>query len=400
MSKHLHHSPDKCTTCTTCTAYCPVSSVTDKFRGPKMMGPAFERFRLLGQVEDTSLEYCSNCKNCDISCPNGVPVSTFNMLARADYAKIHKPKLSEWFVSHGEKLAGWFSIVPGGLKNFGMNFPLTRIFLDLIGIERQAPLPNFASKSFKQRFREMGEGPKSDKKLVFFPGCFVNIYKPQIGVDLVEILRKAGYEVIVPDEFICCGLPIISNGFADEAEANAVQNSNELAKWAAQKIPVLVACPSCGLMLKQEYKELFPSVRNAGVNACDVVDACEFLTELLEKGEWKPEFTEEATTAIYHAPCHLRAQGMGKTGLELVRMLPGVGVSDADSGCCGISGSYGFKKSKYEIGMDIGKKLFDTVKASDAEHVLTECGTCQVQITHGTGKEVIHPVSLLRRRLK
>ena len=56
------------------------------------------------------------------------------------------------------------------------------------------------------------------KKAVFFPGCYVNDYDPQTGKDLVFMLEKAGYEVIVP-EFECCGLPMVANGFFDDARA-------------------------------------------------------------------------------------------------------------------------------------------------------------------------------------
>ena len=66
-------SLDKCTTCTTCVAYCPVTRATRSFRGPKLTGPASERFRLLDEMtpgpsgEIEALDYCSNCKNCDIA---------------------------------------------------------------------------------------------------------------------------------------------------------------------------------------------------------------------------------------------------------------------------------------------------------------------------------------------
>lgn len=402
MDKY-HHSPDKCTTCTTCTAYCPVSAVTRKFYGPKMTGPAFERFRLLHQTEEEALEYCSNCKNCDISCPQGVPISTFNMMARAEYYKQHRHGINEWFVAHGELMGKLIKPFPKFLVNFGMNNPVTRFFLDILGIHAKAPLPNFAKKTFKQIYRKMDCGQGNEKTIVFYPGCFIDIYVPQIGVDLVEILKLAGYHVIVPREFVCCGVPMVSNGFANDAERNAMQNTNELARWAKAGIPVLAACPSCALMLKQEYHELFPATKKAAVHASAVVDACEFVAELIESGEWKPEFKDDDVKALYHAPCHLRAQGAGKTGLELTRMLPGVIVDDADAGCCGISGSYGFKKDKYRIAMDVGKKLFDTVDMSDAPHVLTECGTCKIWIQHGMNnknKEVTHPVSYLRSRLK
>ena len=70
------------------------------------------------------------------------------------------------------------------------------------------------------------------------------------------------------------------------------------------------------------------------------------------------------------------------------------------AGCCGISGSYGFKKEKYQIGMEVGEELFDTIKNSNCEIVTTECGTCQAQIKHGTGKKAYHPVSVIRKLVK
>ena len=53
-------SVDKCTTCSTCVAYCPVTRATRAFNGPKLTGPASERFRLFGQGEIDALDYISN----------------------------------------------------------------------------------------------------------------------------------------------------------------------------------------------------------------------------------------------------------------------------------------------------------------------------------------------------
>ena len=81
---------DKCTTCSTCVAYCPVTKATRAFKGPKLTGPSSERFRLYDETgggeisEIEALDYCSNCKNCDIACPSGVKISNLNMLARAE----------------------------------------------------------------------------------------------------------------------------------------------------------------------------------------------------------------------------------------------------------------------------------------------------------------------------
>ena len=75
----IHVNPDPCIACTTCTVFCPVAQATGEFLGPRMIGPALQRFRLLNMAEDNSLSYCSNCKNCDISCPQGVNIGMRNI---------------------------------------------------------------------------------------------------------------------------------------------------------------------------------------------------------------------------------------------------------------------------------------------------------------------------------
>ncbi|WP_425058432.1 hypothetical protein [Sporomusa carbonis] len=51
---------------------------------------------------------------------------------------------------------------------------------------------------------------------------------------------------------------------------------------------------------------------------------------------------------------------MGKPGLELVGMLPGIEVTDADAGCCGISGNYGFIKTAHPVAI---------IRAAYAQHL-------------------------------
>lgn len=134
----VHVNPDACIACTTCTVYCPVAAQTEAFPGPRMIGPAYERFRLLGMVEDPSLSWCSNCKNCDIACPQGVSIASINMMARArEYEKAHPHFLRDWIVSHSETLAHLIGPLPANLKNGVMKNGLVRGILDMIGIDIQ-----------------------------------------------------------------------------------------------------------------------------------------------------------------------------------------------------------------------------------------------------------------------
>lgn len=390
-------NPDQCIACTTCLVQCPVAEATPKFPGPRMIGPAYERFRRMGLEEDPSLQYCTNCKNCDISCPQGVPVANINMLARLAQCEKKRPGLRDWVLAHGDKEARLLSLVPAWLKNLGMNNPLTRAVLDRLGIARQATLPAYAAQSFRRQAAALSQ-PELPRQVVLFPGCYMDIYDPATGMDLVWLLNRAGFRVIVPRGLVCCGLPLVANGFQAEARANAVRNMAELARWQQQGLPLLTICPSCRLMFRAELPLFFPELE-AQYGPLPMQDACAFLLDCVDSGLLQaPETGEAARSIIYHAPCHLRAQGCGLPGLSLLRRLS-FKAENADAGCCGLCGSYGFKKEKYAISQQIGERLFARVRASGAECAASECGTCRLQITHGSGLPCPHPLSLVRRRL-
>lgn len=392
MKEH-HYNPDSCTTCTTCGAYCPVTAATRKFRGPKLTGPAAARFRLSENDVDESLEYCSNCKNCEISCPSGVPISTLNMLAKAEYYETHPHLLRDWILSHGEKLAQ-IAILTPALANMGMNNPISRALMKQIGIAEKPPLPAYAVKPFSKLFKTLRQKP-SDRKVVFFPGCFVNYNAPEVGLDLVEVMQANNIEVIVPAKLVCCGSPLVVNGYLKEASANAGKNITILREYVHQGFPIITCCTSCSLMLKQESQELF-DVEGLEEVAASTYDVFEYLSELYDNGKLNTNFRPIQQRYLYHAPCHLRAQGIGRPSLEILSLIPELEVVEADAGCCGISGNYGFKDDKYDVAMAVGHNLFDFIKASGAETVLSDCGTCRLQITHGTGVKTAHPISIVR----
>lgn len=397
-------NPDSCIACTICLVHCPVAQATPNFLGPRMVGPAYERFRLLGLGEEQSLHYCSNCKNCDIACPHDVPISAFNMRARAAQCSRQKPPFRDWILGHGETLAKLLHYVPAFCKNMGMLNPLTRQVLSLMGISPQAPLPAFAPKSFRTLFKKQHPRPattlKPDSTVVFFPGCYIDIYDPRTGLDMVWLLEKAGYTVIVPEAFACCGLPMVANGFWDDAHANAQRNVATLQHYAEQHIPVITGCPSCSLMFNADIPEYFPDLTPTGQSLPRIEDAQTFLWQCVNTGQITLKAATKALTVMYHAPCHLRAQGIGLPGFELLQALPNVTAINANAGCCGISGSYGFKKEKYPIGMQVGDELFTALRASNADYAVSECGTCRLQMHHGSQLTCLHPVSIVREALE
>lgn len=389
--------PDCCVACTACITVCPVTAVTHKFRGPKLVGPAHSRLKFAENDIESSLEYCSNCKNCDIACPSSVPVSTLNMLARAKYYETHSHTQRDEMMGHPEKVAKMVSKLPFGafFANGGMAIGRSLGIIKSMGMADQRPLPEYSSETFMSMFKRKKQ-PVLDKKIVFFPGCVINYNEPEIGLDLVDVMNKNGYKVLVDENFVCCGSPLVTTGFLREAKDNAQKNTSLIKQWSDMGYSILTLCTSCSLMLKQEYQELFEGeISDVEENAKHIFDACEFLEALYQEDRLNKEFGEVKHQYMYHAPCHLRVQGIGLPAMELLRLVPGVKVTDADAGCCGISGNYGYKAENYDRSMKVGQTLFDTVKDSSADTVLTDCGTCRSQIAHGANVKTMHPISIL-----
>ncbi len=399
-------SIDKCTTCSACVVHCPVTAATRLFNGPKLTGPSSERFRLFAHGEIDALGYCSNCKNCDISCPCNVHVSALNMLAKARYTQQHPAPLCDRLLAHGRFMADAYFRAQGVLPSvvqplthaftrLCMHNRLTRSILDKVGIDARAPLPMFERQSFTS-FMRMYKQPAFDKQVLFFPGCYINDYDLRTGMDTVHLLNAAGFYVQIPAKAHCCGLPLISNGFMEKAQQCATTQMAAFTQALQHNIPILTACTSCSLMFTQDYEEFFPDIVKKSGIATAVYDVGEFLWNLVEQGDWQPHFRTSPTRLLYHAPCHLRAQGTGSYCLELVRFATKTYVEEARAGCCGMAGSYGFKKRSYDVARLVGQDLFTAVRNSAAEYALTECGTCRLQISHHTHVPSIHPLSWLR----
>ena len=80
-----------------------------------------------------------------------------------------------------------------------------------------------------------------------------------------------------------------------------------------------------------------------------------------------------------------------------MRLIPGRTVVDWGATGCGIAGTYGLKKEKYETAQAVGKPLFDMVKATNPDLALCDTETCRWQIRKGSGAQVEHPIFLVHQ---
>ena len=129
--------------------------------------------------------------------------------------------------------------------------------------------------------------------------------------------------------------------------------------------------------------------------------ATRYIYRLLQEGKHNLRFKDTTPLRVaYHTPCHMEKMGWGYYSIELLRMMPGVEVTVLDSQCCGIAGTYGFKKENYKTSQAIGEPLFKQIEASGADIVATDCETCKWQIEMSTSKPCEHPLHILASRLE
>lgn len=395
-------NPDACICCNICLTACPVARATQEYRGPKLNGPSLTRIRKLVTDSDPMVHYCSNCKNCDRVCPSGTPISSLNMKARALYYKDHKHDMGDMMLSRNEELGKLFSankLFSTG-ANIGMKCTAAVGAMKILGLASDAPFPSYAKESFYSQFKKIKQ-PSCQRKVLFYPGCFVNYNEPELGVLLVKILNYQGVEVVIDKRLKCCGSPLLSTGYLDKVEKNAKLNTEILAYYTRQGMDIVTTCTTCSLFLKQEYAELFDMEKEVESYNQQLYEVCEYLLKLDEEGEFKKEGLGALETSyIYHTPCHLKVQGMGIPSLKLLSCIPGLTIERATAPCCGLSGVYGYKEKTAKISETIGAELRRQIINSTAKAGLCECNLCRLQMANGTGKTAVHPLYLLDEAYK
>ena len=118
-----------------------------------------------------------------------------------------------------------------------------------------------------------------------------------------------------------------------------------------------------------------------------------------ERGLTLP-FDGRRRTALLHGHCHQKAL-VGTAPTVAALTWAGYEVSEVDSGCCGMAGSFGFEREHYDVSVALGnRRLAPAVKAAAPETEIVAPGiSCRQQIEHLAGRRARHPAEALRQAL-
>jgi len=394
--RHSDVTLDNCLKCSDCNSVCPVMTAHPAYPGPKHLGPELEKFRREGLPCDSDwLEYCLGCERCDVACPNQVNVAELIIEAKGRHRKPFMRKLRDLLLARPALLGMGLSILPQ-LTDRILAMGLTKRLMSLTtGIAAERSFPAYHRPSL-HRYRS---GKAGAERVMFYLGCSMRYNEQSLGQACFDLLGKSGVEVEV-SKAGCCGYPALANGDITEARRRVRTNLDELYKAVEQGVKIVTACTSCGQMLKSGFTSQLGDDPALAAKARQVeesvYDLGEYLMGLAEQGRLNTRFAPSTHGVLaYHSPCHQGTQGLNRPWYHLLRLVPGLQVQDLNAGCCGMAGTFGFKQEKYEVSMKVGSRLFQAIEQASPELALSECPTCRMQMTHGSGVPSRHPAELL-----
>ena len=176
------------------------------------------------------VDQCYLCDLCyQTKCPY-IPPHEWNidfphLMLRAKAAKFKQGKVkpSEKILSSTDAVGKIASIpvVVNAVNTANKIRPMRKVLDKVLGVHPDAALPEYHSKTFRRRIRKT-EGQsngtpvqpagKTTGRVAIFATCYGNYNAPDLGEDLVSVLRHNGLEVTLVDREQCCGMPKLELG--------------------------------------------------------------------------------------------------------------------------------------------------------------------------------------------
>jgi len=341
------------------------------------------------------LDLCLECKACKSECPLGVDMASLKTEALAAHHEQHGVPLRSRMFGSVRALNQMGSAVAPLANLLGGARPARRLAERWLGVAAARPLPRFQRDNLARWHARRPAVAGGQGDLVFLGDSFTSFTEPAVARAAIELLEAAGWTVRL-ETGACCGRASLSKGLVDQAARQA----RRLAARVAGRGPIVGVEPSCLLTLRDDYPVLLPGDPRART----VAAACTLPEELLLEAIADGRLTlgpVGGQRILFHGHCHQKAVTGTAATVALLRAIPGAEVAEADAGCCGMAGSFGFEAEHYELSLRIGElRLFPAVRAEPADTIIAASGvSCRQQIAHGTGRQARHPLEIVRSAL-
>ena len=348
-----------------------------------------------------AMSLCVGCKGCKRECPVGVDMAAMKIEVQYQRAKHSGVSWHDRLVAYLPHYAPWAArLAP--LLNLRDQLPgLAWLSEKLFGFTAKRPLPRWRRDTFQPG--QDAHGPADGAEVVLFADTFNTAFEREnleAAIDVLVAAGRRGHIAQAPDgRRLCCGRTFLSAGLVDQALAEMSRTIDALAPYIARGLPVLGLEPSCLLTLRDEFLSVLPGEASAAL-ARNAMLLEEYLAAEHEAGRLELNLGAGGDVLL-HGHCHQKAHQTMAAMTNTLDLLPDSNIETVQSSCCGMAGAFGYGADTYEVSQAMGEaSLLPAVRGVASTTTLIANGTsCRQQIKHGSGREAVHMVQLLRRAL-
>ena len=405
---------DRCIECGFCEAKCVAHGYALSSRQRIVVQREIARLRESGTVDrkarrqaaelerdfrGVGRDLCAGDGLCSTGCPIGINTGELIHAIRGREMPVLDRSAASFAAGHFALAAGGaaaaLSVADFGRKVLGES-KMASICGFLHRISRGAiPLwtpsvPGCASMRAVRRKEESADSPVQAKsgKVVYFPSCINQRMGAVVGErpvveEMVELLRKAGYDVVFPDgmERLCCGTIWESKGMPDAADRKsseleeALRVASENGRW-----PVLCDQSPCLHRMREKIRSL------------ELFEPAEFIERfVLDKVRIDPVDDPVAV----HITCSTRKMGLEGSVIRVAKACSRNVFVPEEIGCCAFAGDKGFTHP----GLNAWalRKLRGQIEKAGVVHGYSNSRTCEIGLTTHSGVPYSGLASLVNR---
>ena len=341
---------------------------------PHRLATIKKQYKYLGE------ETCAGDGLCSMSCPMGINVADMTHEIRRQNMGKTGMKLGHFAAEnlHGVKTAlrGALHIADAAHIVLGSKIMggLAR-GMHAVGLPLWTPAFPKSYNAAKRVSNHTG----SEFKVVYFPSCLnqtMGVDKASAGLrplaeEMVELLGKAGYEVIFLDKMdsLCCGTIWESKGLPSIADEKTAELEEAL--WTASeggRYPVVCDQSPCLHRMKQKMTRV------------RLYESAEFVWKFL-RGRLR--FVQSDTPVALYLTCSTRLMGLDRIVYDLACLCSSSVFVPEGVGCCGFAGDKGMTHP--ELNAYALRKLASQLESRGIKVGYSNSRTCEIGLQTNSG---------------
>ncbi len=260
--------------------------------------------------------------------------------------------------------------------------------IDLMNIRRISRDKGSLDASGNYGYLENVSGFNAIGRVVYFGGCMSQL-TPTITSAMKTIFDAAGqkYWHIDEDRSICCGRPLLQQGFNKQAADLIRKNTDLIVESHATAL--VTSCPICYHSFKDEYKLPIP-----------VYHHTEYIDMLIKSGRLPVSKSEKTYT--YHDPCELgrgsKIYKQPRNVLNAIGELKKISQEKENGLCCGMN--LGNTVLTLQQQTKLRDAALEVLSEPNPDVVVTACPMCKKAFKHGTDANVKDIAEVVAENLK